>query len=258
MAKALRLAGEVEHAAAILDPLPLDGPPTYEDQGVQGERAALDMVCGRCDQAVMRYDALTALPVSTLANRIELAEDGATIDLWCHRPQIALDRLLAVLRDAVTTPAAAEVGGDLALAARAAADVAESSKASAAIRRDLHQMLTLLLDRAQVDPFAQSGCFNARPAHGAAWSAEMARLVGQPSVDLWAQAARQWNRLGRAHDAAYCRWRAAQAALMADEGTIALRLLRRAARDARGHRPLSSAVAKTTEQALRPPRRTQT
>ncbi len=256
MAKALRLAGEVDRAAELLDPLLLDGPPTYEDQGVQGERALLDMLRGRCDQAVMRYDALTALPISTLANRIELTEDGATIDLWCHRPQIALDRLLAVLRDAVTTPASAEVGADLALAARAAADVAEASKASAAIRRDLHQTLTLLLDRAQVDPFGQSGCFEARPAHGAAWRAELARLIGHPSLELWAQAARHWSHLGRTHDAAYCRWRAAQAALATGERTVAVRLLRRAARDSRAHRPLSSAIDETTEQALRPPRRT--
>ena len=62
MAKALRLAGEVHRAAELIDPVRLGDQPTYEDLGVQGERASLDMVRGRCGQAVTRLDALTALP----------------------------------------------------------------------------------------------------------------------------------------------------------------------------------------------------
>jgi tetratricopeptide (TPR) repeat protein len=241
MAKALRLAGDVDRAAELIDPVSIGDHPTYEDQGVQGERVSLDMVNGRCVQAVTRLDALTALPISSLANRIEFAEEGATVELWCGRPHAALDRLLAVLQDSVSTPAAAEVGADLALAARAAADVADAAVGEAT-RRDLSEQLDLLRDQAQVDPFARSGCFEARPAHGATWTAEMARLAGKPSTELWIEAARHWDRLGRRHDAAYSRWRGAQCALATGQATTATKLLRRAARDGRGHTPLLAAI----------------
>ena len=49
----------------------------------------------------------------------------------------------------------------------------------------------------------------------------------------------------RPHEAAYCRWRAAQAALRDGQGTVAARLLKRAAADAREHVPLSQAIAAT-------------
>ena len=139
------------------------------------------------------------------------------------------------------------IGGDrgrLALAARAAADVADASRHSDATRRDVRDQLHQLLEQAQIDPFARSGCFEARPAHGAAWAAETARLVGRPSLELWSEAARHWDRLGRPHDAAYSRWRGAQVALATGQGTVAARLLRRAARDAREHVPLA-AIAET-------------
>ena len=90
---------------------------------------------------------------------------------------------------------------------------------------------------------------------GASWQAETARLAGQPSLELWATAAGEWDKLSRPHDAAYCRWRGAQVALATDQGTIALRLLRRAAREGREHVPLSAAIAETTEKARRAPQR---
>lgn len=246
MAKALRLAGEVHRAAELIDPLPLGDQPTYEDQGVQGERASLDMTRGRCDQAVARYDALSALPVATLSNRIELAENGATIYLWCDRPQVALDRLMPVLEESMATAASAEVGADLALAARAAADVARASRGTGAVRRDLRDQLARLLDEALIDPFDQTGGFAARPAHAATWTAELARLTGKPALELWANAASRWDRLGRRHDAAYCRWRGAQDALEQENVTTATKLLRRAARDGRDHSPLLAAIRQTS------------
>ena len=92
-----------------------------------------------------------------------------------------------------------------------------------------------------------------RPAQATAWAAESARLPGRPTVDMWAAVARHWDRLDRPHDAAYCRWRGAQVALATDQGTIALRLLRRAAREAREHVPLSAAIAETMQTARRAP-----
>ena len=123
--------------------------------------------------------------------------------------------------------------------------MADASALGAADRRDLLTTLQELRGRTSRDPFEPSRFFAARPAHAAAWAAESARLVGRQSLELWAAAARHWDRLGRPHDAAYCRWRGAQVALAGGQRTIALRLLRRAAGEAREHLPLSSAITET-------------
>lgn len=47
MSIALRLAGEVQRAAELIDPVLLGDHPTYEDAAIQGERASLDMPDGR-------------------------------------------------------------------------------------------------------------------------------------------------------------------------------------------------------------------
>ena len=252
---ALRVAGRVGHAAALIDPLVHGEHPSHEDGPVQAERATLDMLRGRCTEALARLDALAALPPLMLANLIENAEDAATVALWCGRPHSALDRLVAALQESMATEVSVESSGVLALAARAAADVADASALGAAGRRELLATLQELRGRAARDPFEPSRFFAARPAHAAAWAAESARLAGRQSVERWVDAARHWDRLGRPHDAAYCRWRGAQVALTGGRGTIAQRLLRRAATEAREHLPLSSAIAATAEQASRAARR---
>ena len=249
---ALRRSGQVGRAAELIDEVTGQEQPTHEDHPIHYERANIDLLRGRCAEALARFDSIAALPMPVLSNRIEAAEDVATADLWCGRSRPALDHLVGVLREAVTTAASAEVGAVLALAARAAAEVADAARASDASRRELRDQLHQLLEQAQIDPFALSGCFEARPAHGAAWTAETARLVGRPSLELWAEATGHWDRLGRPHDAAYCRWRGAQVALATGRGTVASRLLRRAARDAREHVPLSIVIADTMEGAQHP------
>ena len=245
----LRLSGQVARAAELIDAFIGQEQPTHEDVPVQAERASLDLLRGRCAEALARFDSLAALWTPGLSNRIEVAEDVASADLWCGRPRPALDRRVGVLRDSVDTAASTEAGAVLALAARAAADVADASGASDARRRELRDQLQHLLEQAQNDPVARAGCFEARPAHGAAWAAETARLVRQSTLELWAVATRHWDRLGRPHDAAYCRWRGALVALATGQGTVALRLLKRAARDAREHVPLSAAIAETAARA---------
>ena len=74
---------------------------------------------------------------------------------------------------------------------------------------------------------------------------ELARLVDGDDVGSWARAAEAWDALHRPHDSAYCRWRGAQAALRAGRGTVAVRLLTRAAREACDHVPLGKAIATT-------------
>ncbi len=55
----------------------------------------------------------------------EIAENQATAELWCGRAEAALTRLKAVIDEARDTDVAGYLAGVLALAARAAADVAD-------------------------------------------------------------------------------------------------------------------------------------
>ncbi len=81
--------------------------------------------------------------------------------------------------------------------------------------------------------------------HAALWECELARATDEDTPEQWSRAATAWDRLARPHDAAYCRWRAAQAALREGRATVARRLLERAAADAREHVPLHRAISAT-------------
>ena len=97
----------------------------------------------------------------------------------------------------------------------------------------------------RVDPFGPAGLGADRDAHAAQWDAELARILRRDDAEHWNRAAASFDALGRPHDAGYCRWRAAQCAIRDDRGTVAARLLKKAASDAREHVPLSQAIAET-------------
>jgi hypothetical protein len=86
MSSALRLAGQVQRAAELIDPVTVRAQPTYQDVGVHQERACLDMLRGRCAEALARFDATDSLPVPNLGNQVEVAELAAGTYLWCGRP----------------------------------------------------------------------------------------------------------------------------------------------------------------------------
>ena len=243
MAQALVRAGRVRAAAALVDPVTSRDHPTYEDLSVQEVRATLDMLRGRPAEALARCDLLTGFPSAHVENRFWFAGSAASVELWCGRPAAAWARTTAVLRESLTTDAAAWSSGVLAVAARAAAEVADADLRGPRRRHDLGAELRDLHHSARHDPFEASPVRADRPAHAAAWKAECARLAGRPSLELWVESARQWERLGHPHDAGYARWRGAQLALGAGDGTTAMRLLRRAAREAREHVPLGAAIA---------------
>jgi hypothetical protein len=70
--------------------------------------------------------------------------------------------------------------------------------------------------------------------------------AGWPSLRTLAAAAGcSHTTVDRPHRAAYCRRKAAQAALRDGQATAAARLLTRARRDARTHAPLTAAVEET-------------
>ena len=249
VAMAMRRAGQVQRAAVLIDPVTEEAP-THLRAGEHQERAALDVLRGRLDSATERFEALASIPASGLHNTIEATEEHVAADLWAGRPDAAFQRLMAVLREAVDTDAPADLSTMLVLAVRAAADVAAWHASPSIQRRASLTVLQHLRDRFPVDPFAPLPAFALRPATRASWAAESARLLGEPGVGRWAAAAREWDRIGRPHDAAYCRWRAAQAALASGEGTTAHGLLRRARLGAAEHVPLLAAI----EDAMAHPR----
>ena len=172
-------------------------------------------------------------------DRIAAADSLAEVDLWTGDAGDTFRRLASVIREAAPTAAARDIGPALARAARVAADRGD---------RRATPVLTGLLASCSTDPFGGEQPLVDDDAWRRTWRAEIARLNGEQTVDDWAAAAMEWDDLTRPHDAAYCRWRAAQVALQQRRGTVASRLLKRAARDAREHLPLSAAIAGTAAQ----------
>ena len=108
--------------------------------------------------------------------------------------------------------------------------------------------------RAVVDPFSTPTPADV-PAFGAVLASRDRASRGSTCPGAVGHGSRQVGQAQPAADAAYCRWRGAQVALATDQGTIALRLLRRATREAREHVPLSAAIAETTDKARRTPQK---
>ena len=140
-----------------------------------------------------------------------------------------------------------DVAGLLVLAARAAADLAERAPTShARLRPTLLSELEDLVERAVGEPFATPHVHADHTALRATWAAEIGRLSGRPTLQLWAAASAAWDRIGRPHDSAYCRWRGARVALETGQASQpAPKLLRRAERDAREHVPLLENIRAT-------------
>jgi hypothetical protein len=136
------------------------------------------------------------------------------------------------------------------LTAQAAADLVVGTAHTARQRRRdelgtrLHQVRSAAAD-------LPDDCYGtpevSRAAAEAAYAAETARLADRQTVELWVAAATEWDKIRRPHDAAYCRWRAAQVALATGQATMATTLLRKARRQAREHVPLLQDIAATGE-----------
>jgi tetratricopeptide (TPR) repeat protein/type II secretory pathway predicted ATPase ExeA len=237
-----RRAGRVAQAAELVDPW-TDGPLQQHRWALHIERAKLDMLRGRSDEAIARFDELARLEMPSLWGRAEIARCVARNQIWLRQPQAALDCLLSVIDEAVDTDALASMGPLLVLAASAAGDLVEQLPARLADtrRRELVDRLTAARARVSSDPMAawRGG------ALATSWAAELARVEGTATVELWLEAAAGWDDLGRPHRAAYCRWRAAQVARATGQAGLAAKLLRRAARDAREHLPLMTWIRAT-------------
>ena len=242
VAQAWRRAGVVSRARRVMT-----SAPDHDDSAlpfVQCERALLEMLAGRLDVARVM---LRVLGSGSAGHGHPAAVDvGMQLALWAGDPEEAWRQLGMLLGTRDDELAPGTVGDLLVLAARAAGDMAQL--APDADRRDLHGSANALRTRLHHDPYSPSAVPSDRAAHPQ-WSAELERIRGSESLDGWHDAARAWDELVRPHDAAYCRWRGAQVALREGQGTVAARLLRRAATDAREHVPLSEAIAATRTNA---------
>jgi hypothetical protein len=235
--------GRVAEAADLVDslsdkPFDLDQWPVYLD------RALLDALRGHGDAAVERIAALVAgVPPQTIGADLEFVGEVATVSLWSGAAGDAWARLVPALEQMVDSAPAGITKPAMLLAARAAADVAADDPSSR--HRHLETLAALRSRFPSPDADGQRLPPPYDRALSANWQAEMQRLEGVHTVEQWVSAATAWDKLSRPHDSAYCRWRAAQVAVRDGQGTVASRLLKHAAADARQHVPLTEAIATT-------------
>jgi hypothetical protein len=254
VAEAACRAGQVTRAAALIDPETRDQV-SRDRWFLHLQRVLLDTVRGDTG-AADRLSGIDGLPRTMQALSVPQA---AQVELWCCRPSAALDRLLAHLDRTISAGEPRPGEGVFVLTARAAADVVGGTAGPGRRRRREALIARLAETRSAADDLPSDpccACDAAQQADTATYAAEMARLADRQTVGLWMGAAAEWDKLDRPHDAAYCRWRAAQVALATGQATRATALLRRAARQAREHVPLLEAIAAATSRRGTDPLRT--
>jgi DNA-binding CsgD family transcriptional regulator/tetratricopeptide (TPR) repeat protein len=142
----------------------------------------------------------------------------AEAELWRGDPETAVTRLGPALAEAQEDELLFYVAPVWAIAARAHADIAvaargvretERAAAAAAAAAGLAEQLQARLDVPFVAPEVER--------HALVCALEAARAAGDDDPDGWARAAVRWEELDRPYQAAYARWREAEAALVRDE-----------------------------------------
>ena len=215
IASALVRDGRVAEAERLID-TPPDTPLDVDRWPVHAVVATIESRHGRTREALERIEAVRAeISESARLDPEFLAESG-DIAIWAGTPVLALGRLVDAVDNLAGSSPVRVAAPVLVMAARTAAHAGTAP---------LAQQLRALAARAGLldDQHADDAHL---AAHRATFGAELARLDGVESVVVWAEAAALWDRLTRPHDAAYCRWRAAEVALREGQGTAAARLLR--------------------------------
>jgi hypothetical protein len=212
-----------------------DAPWDADHWPLHAARAVIDSRLGLTEAARGRVAEICAEPSTSAPRDLEFLMWAADIALWTGADQPTLDHVLGQLDDVAGTAPVRLVAPALVAAARLAGHRGDTRHVD-----DLHG----LAERCGLVGAADGNAPNLA-AQRASLLADTAALTGSGSVAAWTAAAAAWDGLSAAHDAAYCRWRAAQAALRDGRGTVAARLLKKAASDAREHVPLAQAIATT-------------
>ena len=238
--QAWRRAGHLGRAIQVLaadteSPDPGSGTPFLHT-----ERVLLELMRGDPAEAQRRLAFFTPGRHEFMDSFI--AEAHMQHDTWAGDPSDAFRRFESLVDSRHDEISPGTVGDLLALGARAAAD--STGRSSSSERREVSRSLLGIRRRLHHDPYDPPAVRADRAAEPQ-WSAELARIRRQDTVETWLAAVRRWDGLDRPHDAAYCRWRAAECALRDGAGSTSARLLKRAASDAREHVPLSQAIART-------------
>ena len=241
VAEARLHAGAVGAASRLLRPRTKDEP-RQATRFLHLLRAWVQVVRGDLEAADRRLESVAALDFGVSAHRQGVVTVRASCDLWRGLPAEALDRIGTGIDGETVTSWSPYTGSLLCLAARAAADVAEADPAR---RTVLGAQLAAWHEQWSTDPLAPEAVHAAAAATRSTWRAELARLHGFARLEHWVGAAEQWDLVGRPHEAAYARWRAAGLALREGRGTLARRVLRRAHAQARGHVPLLRVIEQT-------------
>lgn len=239
LATARLRAGRVADAEATIG-VPKGQPPDCDRWPVELVRAAVDARQGHLSSAAERVHSLLPEVLVHDEADLEVLCIAADIDFWCGTIHATLPRLLHDLNAVVDVSPVRIVLPALVTAARAVAeetlllDRTTSERLSAV--RDIVSRTSLRIRRSdRRDRHIR--------AHLATARQELARVTREDNLAGWAEAATLWKSLNRPHDAAYCRWRGAQAAQSDRQGAVAARLLDRAAADATEHVPLLRAIA---------------
>ena len=236
---ALVKAGRVREASEELAGIPASD--RYDHWPVAWMSGQIAIAQGKPDEGIATFRRLE-IAGTTEENLVNRAHWIAVAQLWLRQPEEAWSGLLPAIEGIVDTVTVRDAGLSFALLARAAADLADERRDRA---EALRSTLVQLRRRAAVDPLCPAPAPITRAAAEAEWEAQLHRIDLRDSVEQWVAAAGAWDILHAPHDAAYCRWRAALVALRGDQGSLATRLLRRAATDARQHVPLSEAIEAT-------------
>jgi tetratricopeptide (TPR) repeat protein len=236
-------AGDVEAAhRAVASKVDASG--LFYMMQIQTVWCAVQVARGEVEAAVARLEAMFSLDnYATGAARRDHVRAGAL--LWSGRAAEAIECLDRALGFVCANDLSRESAALFATRARAAADHVDATGAGVDGREAAARLVDQLRRSSRVDPFGPAGLGADRDAHAAQWDAELARIQHRDHAEHWNRAAASFDALGRPHDAAYCRWRAAQCALRDGQGTVAARLLKKAAAEAREHVPLSEAIAAT-------------
>lgn len=241
---ALLGAGHVERAAEVVG---ADDPSTFARVGPLHSTtlAAVLMRRGDVDGARARCVMADAGDFRRDANWMENVPYRVEIELWTGQVDAAIDLLDEALDLTLPTDNSRAAAPTLAMAARAHAERLTRHQAERRERDATAAGLRARVRAAAVDPLGPAAQGVHVPTWARQWEAELHRIELTDNVEEWVTCARAWDAFPRPHDAAYCRWRAAQSALRDGQGTVAARLLKKAATDAREHVPLNEAIAAT-------------